>query len=304
LGVGYTNIEDILSGRFVGTAMLVFCALKFLSWSVALGSGTSGGTLAPLFTLGGGLGSGLGLLATQVFPGLGVDVRVAALVGMAALFAGASRALLTSVVFAFETTRQPMGLLPLLAGCSTSYLVSALLMRNSIMTEKLARRGGRIPTELGPDALGQALVRDHGLKPVVTLQADQPLEAVRAWLASDVEGAHHQGFPVVSSEGALLGVVTRRDLLDGKVATGRRMKDLVKRPPAVVFDDSSLREAADLMMDEGVGRLPVISRAQPPRLVGILTRSDLLAGHRQRLENARQRERGLSTARPPTPRPA
>ncbi|WP_375744086.1 chloride channel protein [Corallococcus interemptor] len=304
LGVGYTNIEDILSGRFVGTAMLVFCALKFISWSVALGSGTSGGTLAPLFTLGGGLGSGLGLLATQVFPGLGVDVRVAALVGMAALFAGASRALLASVVFAFETTRQPLGLLPLLAGCAASYLVSALLMRHSIMTEKLARRGARIPTELGADALGTALVRDHGLKTVVTLQADMPLEEVRAWLASDASGSHHQGFPVVSREGTLVGVVTRRDLLDGHASEGRRLRDVVKRPPAVVFDDSSLREAADLMMDEGVGRLPVVSRARPQHVVGILTRSDLLAGHRQRLANARTRERGLGSARPPSPRTA
>ncbi|MCY1032490.1 chloride channel protein [Corallococcus sp. BB11-1] len=298
LGVGYTNIEDILSGHFVGTAMLVFCALKFISWSVALGSGTSGGTLAPLFTLGGGLGSGLGLLATQLFPSLGVDVRVAALVGMAALFAGASRALLTSVVFAFETTRQPLGLLPLLAGCAASYLVSALLMRHSIMTEKLARRGGRIPTELGADALGQALVRDHGLKPVVTLQAEASLDGVRAWLASDAAEARHQGFPIVSAAGVLLGVVTRRDLLDGREGAGRRMVDLVKRPPAVVFDDSSLREAADLMTDEGVGRLPVVRREQPLRVVGILTRSDLLAGHRQRLSNARTRERGLGAPRP------
>ncbi|MCY1041502.1 chloride channel protein [Corallococcus sp. bb12-1] len=304
LGVGYTNIEDILSGRFVGMAMIAFCALKFISWSVALGSGTSGGTLAPLFTLGGGLGSGLGLLAAHLFPALGVDVRVAALVGMAALFAGASRALLTSVVFAFETTRQPLGLLPLLAGCSVSYLVSALLMRHSIMTEKLARRGGRIPTELGADALGQALVRDHGLRPVVTLQAEQPVEAVRAWLASDAAGSRHQGFPVVSAEGVLLGVLTRRDLLDGQDAGVRRMKDLVKRPPAVVFDDSSLREAADLMMDEGVGRLPVMARDRPGHLVGILTRSDLLAGHRQRRENAHRRERGLGAPRPPAAHPA
>ncbi|RUO94405.1 chloride channel protein [Corallococcus sp. AB018] len=304
LGVGYTNIEDILSGRFVGTAMLVFCALKFISWSVALGSGTSGGTLAPIFTLGGGLGSGLGLLATQLFPSLGVDVRVAALVGMAALFAGASRALLASVVFAFETTRQPLGLLPLLAGCAASYLVSALLMRHSIMTEKLARRGARIPTELGADALGTALVRDHGLKLVVTLQADMLLEEVRTWLASDASGSKHQGFPVVSREGTLVGVVTRRDLLDGLASEGRRLRDVVKRPPAVVFEDSSLREAADLMMDEGVGRLPVVSRAQPQQVVGILTRSDLLAGHRQRLANERTRERGLGPTRPPAPRPA
>jgi len=290
LGVGYTNIEDILSGRFVGMAMLAFCALKFVSWSVALGSGTSGGTLAPLFTLGGGLGSGLGLLATQLAPGLGVDIRVAALVGMAAIFAGASRALLASVVFAFETTRQPMGLLPLLGGCAAAYLVSSLLMRHSIMTEKLARRGGRVLTEYGVDALGQTLVREVGLRPVVTLEAGRTLEDVRGWLAAGGEGTRHQGFPVVDGD-TLVGVVTRRDLLDGREAAGRRVRDLVGRPPAVAYEDSSLREAADLMVEEGVGRLPVVPRETPGRVVGIITRSDLLGAHRRRLENSRRKER-------------
>ncbi|NBD08413.1 chloride channel protein [Corallococcus silvisoli] len=303
LGVGYTNIEDILSGRFVGTAMLFFCAMKFLSWSVALGSGTSGGTLAPLFTLGGALGSGLGLLATHLSPGLGVDVRVAALVGMAAIFAGASRALLASVVFAFEATRQPMGLLPLLGGCAAAYLVSALMMRHSIMTEKLARRGGRVVTEYGVDALGQALVRDVGLRPVVSLEADRPLGEVRAWLASGTPGSTHQGFPVVAG-GGLVGVVTRRDLLDGRDAAGRRVRELVKRPLAVAYADSSLREAADLMVEVGVGRLPVVHRDAPTRVVGILTRSDLLGANRPRMEDSRRMERGVGGPRRTGPSPA
>ncbi len=111
MGVGYDNIDRILQGELAGGAVLVFCSLKFVSWALSLGSGTSGGTLAPLFTIGGGLGSALGAAAVWAFPFAGVDVRVAALVGMAAMFAGASRALLASVVFAFETTRQPHGTL-------------------------------------------------------------------------------------------------------------------------------------------------------------------------------------------------
>ncbi|HEV2641887.1 MAG TPA: chloride channel protein [Candidatus Elarobacter sp.] len=147
LGVGYDNIRDILAGNVLDGALLALVVLKFLSWSIALGSGTSGGTLAPLFTIGGGLGGLLGILCVHWFPGLGVDPRIAALVGMAAVFAGASRALLTSVVFAFETTRQPIGLLPLLGGCSAAFLISSLTMRYTIMTEKLARRGTHVPTE-------------------------------------------------------------------------------------------------------------------------------------------------------------
>jgi chloride channel protein, CIC family len=147
LGVGYQNIQDILSGQMTGIVVLIFITLKFLSWSIALGSGTSGGTLAPLFTIGGGLGAALGTLVAHMFPFLGVDPRIAALVGMAAIFSGASRALLTSVVFAFETTRQPIGLLPLLGGCTAAFMISSLMMRYTIMTEKLARRGTYVPTE-------------------------------------------------------------------------------------------------------------------------------------------------------------
>lgn len=147
LGVGYYNIRDILAGRVLDSVLLALVVLKFVSWSIALGSGTSGGTLAPLFTIGGGLGALLGIACARWLPGLGVDPRIAALVGMAAVFAGASRALLTSIVFAFETTRQPLGLLPLLGGCTAAFTISSLMMRYTIMTEKLARRGTHVPTE-------------------------------------------------------------------------------------------------------------------------------------------------------------
>jgi chloride channel protein, CIC family len=147
LGVGYSNIREILAGQIAGTFLLIFVILKFLSWSIALGSGTSGGTLAPLFTIGGGLGALLGTWAAHMLPSFGIDPRIAALVGMAAIFAGASRALLTSIVFAFETTRQPIGLLPLLGGCTSAFLISSLMMRYTIMTEKLAKRGTHVPTE-------------------------------------------------------------------------------------------------------------------------------------------------------------
>src|SRR5947209_1196237 len=201
LGVGYTNIDAVLSGNIVGRALIVLIVLKFLSWAIYLGSGTSGGTLAPLFTVGGGLGAVLGSLGIMVAPEIGVDVHVAALVGMAAIFAGASHALLTSVVFAFETTRQSLSLLPLLAGCSAAYLVSLLMMRSSIMTEKLARRGARIRTEYAADHLSHVLVRDAVSRDVVSLKAADTLADVRRWLASNAPGASHHGFPVLDEAG-------------------------------------------------------------------------------------------------------
>ncbi|MEO6877452.1 MAG: chloride channel protein, partial [Gemmatimonadaceae bacterium] len=182
LGVGYSNIDKIISGEFAGRAVLMLIILKFISWAVYLGSGTSGGTLAPLFTVGGGIGALLGEMITAVAPGLGVDVHVAALVGMASIFAGASHAVLASVIFAFETTRQPMGLLPLLAGCSTAYLIALYMMRTSIMTEKLARRGTPIRTEYTADFLDRVLVRDAASHDVITVAAEQTVGELRTWL--------------------------------------------------------------------------------------------------------------------------
>src|SRR5690606_26602460 len=118
LGVGYEHIDALLTGSLTGPALLTLVVLKFVAWSIYLGSGTSGGTLAPLFIIGGGLGAGMGFVIADLAPGLGVSPPVAGLVGMAAMFAGASHALLASIVFAFEATRQPLSLLPLLAGGS------------------------------------------------------------------------------------------------------------------------------------------------------------------------------------------
>jgi H+/Cl- antiporter ClcA len=296
LGVGYDNIDRILSGTLVGRAALIFCALKFVSWCVALASGTSGGTLAPLFTIGGGLGSVLGALAIVVLPHAGVDVRIAALVGMAAMFAGASRALLASVIFAFETTRQPIGLLPLLGGCAAAYLVSSLLMKNSIMTEKIARRGARVPHEYLADFLGQVLVRDAASRALVTLAVDETVEAVRARLRASV-GARHTGFPVLEADGTLVGVVTRSDLFDPEIAMETPMRALLRRAPVVIGPEASLREAADRMITEGVGRLVVVAEGAPGRALGILTRSDLLGAHGQRLDDAARPERHLPLRR-------
>ena len=151
LGVGYDNIEHVLNGSLSGQVLIAFCFVKLVSWSVALGSGTSGGTLAPLFTIGGGLGASSGAFFRTILHFHSIDVRMAALVGMAATFAGASRAFLTSLVFAYEATHQQTALLPLLSGCTSAYLISSLLMRNTIMTEKIVRRGVAVPAEYSAD---------------------------------------------------------------------------------------------------------------------------------------------------------
>ena len=232
-------------------------------------------------------------------PSAGVDVRLGALVGMAAMFAGASRALLASVVFAFETTRQPVGLLPLLGGCAAAYLVSCALMKHSIMTEKIARRGRPVPSEYSADYLEQVLVRDVALREVVTLRASDTIESARVWLAAAGPGKDHHGFPVLDEHDRVIGVITRRDLFAAPHDGARPLSTLIQRSAIFIGPDLSLRTAADIMVREHIGRLPVVDTG---RLVGIVTRSDLLGAHRHRLtgEHHVERARRLTGRRAPT----
>jgi chloride channel protein, CIC family len=288
LGVGYDNIDAVLTGALAVGPLLALCLLKFASWSIALGSGTSGGTLAPLFTVGGALGALLGVALTIVLPQAGVDPRLAALVGMAAMFAGASRALLASVVFAFETTRQPLGLLPLLGGCSMAWLVSAALMKHSIMTERIARRGRVVPAEYAADWLAQWRAGEFSSRPVVTLGSTETVgEALRR-----LDTVAHQGFPVVDPRRGVVGVVMRRTLV--AAAPARKVSELIERPAVTVRASDTLRHAADVMAHSGIGRLPVLSDGPNPVLVGMLTRSDLVGAHRPRLKAERVAARELA----------
>ena len=288
LGVGYYNIHDILNGSIAGQALLWLAVFKLISWLIALGSGTSGGTLAPLFTIGGGMGALLGAAAATYLPVLGVDPKIAALVGMAAIFSGASRALLASVIFAFEVTRQPMGLLPLLAGGTAAYLVSLLRMPNTIMTEKLVRRGTPVQADYSADYLDQVLVGDIATKEVELLRANETVGAARSRIVSGDHRLSRQGYPVVTADGDLVGVITRSDLLNPDFPDSRRLGDILLRPLVVTYEDMTGRDAADLMVVEGIGRLPVVDRKHPKKLIGLITRSDLLEAHARRLNNARE----------------
>jgi chloride channel protein, CIC family len=294
LGVGYDNIEQLVSGELAGRALLVLVGLKLVSWAIALGSGTSGGTLAPLFTVGGGVGAVLGAAVAAALPGAGVDVRMAALVGMAALFAGASRAVLASVVFAFETTLLPSALLPLLGSCAAAWLVSCLLMRHTIMTEKIARRGVSVPSEYGADMLAGLTVADAARRPVVSLAAADPLAAVRAWIAAGAPDSHHEVFPALDAHGRLVGLVFRPDLFDGREAGERRVVDVVHRDAVVIREDRPLADALALMQRTDVRHLIVVGAADPRTPRGVVTRGDLLAAHERRESQAQLRVRSLS----------
>jgi CBS domain-containing protein len=158
------------------------------------------------------------------------------------------------------------------------------------MTKKIARRGIRVPAEYAADFLGLIPVSEVAATNVTSLGADETLESVRKWIASEAPGSQHQGFPVEDEQGHLVGVVTRRNLLDEKVPGSKRVRELLKRPPIVTYDDSTLRDAADHMVNHDVGRLPVISR-ETGKIVGMITRSDVLSAHRRRLRETHEPER-------------
>lgn len=182
LGVGYSNITDVLSGSLPLALILSLFFFKFLSWSVALGSGTSGGTLAPLLTIGGAAGAILGILILRIFPESDISISMAALIGMSAMFAGASRAYLTSIAFALESTMQSHALLPLLGACTASYMVSFFFMKNTIMTEKISRRGVSTPDSYEPDILKKLTVAQIVKADALMLSAENSIKEIRSFL--------------------------------------------------------------------------------------------------------------------------
>ena len=219
MGVGYDNIRYLLDGSWSLTMLCSLCFLKYLSWAISLGSGTSGGTLAPLFTIGGALGALLGIAGQHFFPGIGINPATAALAGMAAMFAGASRALLTSIVFALETTGQTNGLLAILGACVAAYFVSFFLMKGSIMTEKIQRRGIRTPDSYQPDILQGITVQQLMVPVMPANKTGLPSIQVSddAGFAAEMMGKYHTDSLLVvdhKEKGNVMGIVTSAAILE------------------------------------------------------------------------------------------
>ena len=270
LGVGYTNIDHALSGEVTAGALAALCAAKFVSWAIALGSGTSGGTLAPLLTLGSGLGWLLTSAVIAIAPHAGIDPRVGALVGMTAMFAGASRALLASIAFALESTQHLHSAVPVVAGVSVAYFVSCLMMKTTIMTERLARRGVPATSEYDVDPLAHVHVSEIASRELRVMRHD--VTAAEAIADLDQRGLRHQGYPVVEGD-RLVGVVTRTMLLAATPTT--RVDAMIDRVPVTARPRETARAAAIRMAHADVGRIVVVDDASRP--VGIVTRSDLIA---------------------------
>jgi len=272
LGVGYYNITDALSGSLPWNILISLCLWKFVSWAIALGSGTSGGTLAPLLTIGSAVGCLLGMLAQAYFPQSHISIPLAALIGMAALFTGASRAILTSIVFALESTMQENTLLPLIAGCSTAYLISFVMMRTTIMTEKIARRGIQLPDTYRPDVLALKTVMEVFIpfdeKSIICNPHDS-IDEVNSRLR-----AEEATYVVVVNEGKPVGTISRRKFnhaQDGKTPVGSWLNH--KSP--IIYSDNTLDIALEVMLKANESLATVMDR-QTKQAVGVLTEWNIL----------------------------
>ncbi len=287
LGVGYDTIRDLLHGNLLGPALLSLLIGKALVWSLALGSGTSGGVLAPLLIMGGALGA----VEARVIPT--GDVGLWSLISMAAIMGGTMRSPLTSIVFALELTHDFNVLPGLLIAALAADAVTVLLMRRSILTEKVARHGHHIYREYIVDPLELSFVGDVMDTNVPTILPEMKVsELCKRISQGDPELTPRQAMPIVDNEGRLKGVITRGDLV--RAVAAKRDDETVleagSRKPVVGYPDETVRDGVERMLGHNVGRLMVVSRDDPDRFVGYMGRSRVMEALLRPLSEEKERE--------------
>ncbi len=314
LGVGYDTIGKLLQGNVTAQVILGILIVKSIIWSVSLGSGTSGGVLAPLLMMGGALGG----LEAMILPNEGLGFWP--LVSMGAILGGTMRSPFTGIIFALELTHDINMLLPLLIAVIIAHGFTVIVMRRSILTEKVSRRGYHLSREYATDPLEIIFVREAMRTNVVALSDKiSPKD-----LAQSLHVDHSQRnqvqrlYPVLDDKECLIGVVTRKDLQqfiqnagDGntvsawvveKARTGplgvahnesSQLAELIHRHPIVAYPDEPLRAVVYRMAETGFTRFPVVERDDPQQLVGLISLNDLLKARVRNLEEERRRERVL-----------
>lgn len=296
LGSGYSIIADLLSDRLGWALVLLILLFKPLALLTALGSRTSGGTLAPMFMAGAALGSLVGHGAQAIAPGLALSPGACALLAMAAFFGAAARAPFALIVFGFEMTRDYQAVLPLMLTVVVAHGVALALMRHSVMTLGLVRRGLPVTQEFEADVFQTMTVGAVMAPPPVTVPGDTSVADLAARLArgeSDLN--RHGAVMLVDPNQDLCGIITRRDIvraLAARVAPEYTVLEAGTRDPVVTYPDELVDTALDRMLRQGCGRLPVVSRDDPRKLVGYLGRTAVLQARRRRHDDEHHREPG------------
>ena len=297
LGVGYDTIGDILNANLAWKLLVVVMIAKAVALVISLGSGTSGGLLAPMFMSSAAMGGIFAMFVDRLFPAANLSAGAFALVAMGAVFGAASRATFTFIIFAFEITRDYNSVLPLMLVSVIADGIAMLLMpRASIMTEKLARRGLHIHQDYEADVLQQMMVAETMDRDVPTLPVDMKVSELSDRIARrDPAVSRHQGMFIVDAKGKLAGVITRGDVLRALETdkTGSiSVLDAGSRNVVVTYPNELLHDALAKMLRNNIGRLPVVDRKDPQRVVGYLGRPGIMAARLRRLDEEHVREPG------------
>jgi CIC family chloride channel protein len=296
LGVGYETISAILNNELSLTILLSILVFKSLALFVTLGSGTSGGLLAPMLMTGAALGATFATLINQIIPGAHLAPGAYALVGMAAVFGSASRATFAFIIFAFEITRDYNAILPLMLTGVIADSIALYFMRNSIMTEKLARRGMRIHQEYETDVLQQLTVGEVMDKNPVRIPDTMLLTDLADKIAQhDPDLIRRQGISIVDAADRLVGIITRGDILwalENSTDPNQTVLDAGNDELITTYPEEPLHDAVERMLRHNIGRLPVVSREKSQQLVGYLGRSGIFEARLRRLEEEHEVEAG------------
>ncbi len=290
LGVGYDVIGELVKGDHALRLVLGVLIVKWLIWAVALGSGTSGGVLAPVMMI----GAGMGALLTYVLPDMGPGFL--AMVGLGAMLSGTLRVPMAAIVFTVEETHDWNMLLPLLLACIASYTVSTVLLRRSILTEKVARRGYHVSSEYSIDPLELLYAREVMRVPDIVLRTDSTISQAMQQLQPGIS-QRQRLLPVVDSFGLLTGVLTRASLQKAlQESSGgdgaSTLRQLIHKQAIVAFADEPLRVVVNRMAEKGVTRMPVVGRGNA-KFVGLISLDDLLKARARHLEEEQRREQTL-----------
>jgi H+/Cl- antiporter ClcA len=289
LGVGYDTIHALLKGELVGAVVIGLLIGKAVVWSIALGSGTSGGVLAPLLIIGGALGAIEGRFISLGDPGLW------AMISMAAMMGGTMRSPLTSMIFTLELTHD-LNLLPaLLISCIAAHALTVLWLRRSILTEKVARRGFHVTREYSVDPLAVLRVGEVMDNKPPTVPGQMKVSELTDLIAGGhPQLSHRQGTLIVDAEGQLAGIITRGDLLRSieKSPDACTVLEAGTRNLIVAFPDEILYDAVNKMVRHDIGRLPVVRRDNPRHLLGYLGRASVMTARLRRHEEENHREAG------------
>lgn len=290
LGVGFDTIRDLLREGMVTKAILILVVVKSTIWAISLGSGTSGGVLAPLLMMGGALGA----LEAHVFPSAGIGFWP--LIGMGAILGGTMRSPFTGIIFAIELTRDLNMLLPLAIAVTVSHALTVLVLKRSILTEKVARRGFHVSREYAVDELEILFARDAMQTEIIVLPADTSVADAIERIGSVRDDRSQHLFPVLDGEGNIVGALSHAKLRelgnqpDSRVRSCRAVAD---RSPQTIFTNETLRIGVQKMAESGATRLLVVNSADARKLVGKLALHDVLSARTRHLQDERRRERIL-----------